>query len=246
MPSHAYSWKIEGACGNCIVISDLQSSCSLGLTISNAFLHVTWSYIQNDPKRVQHIANAIKYSTSLFPLFLSAYQKTIAIDRAEHFEPLLIFFLFINASYSLYWDIVMDWGMMHNPKVAAGCVGGIYPEGTTPPADCTHGLLRPRLRFGLLISLLIVVTDSILRFSWTLRFWHAMFPSGDTFVLSSQFLEIVRRALWNLLRVEWENIKQQKAQSARNVHDHDDDEMNPFLPPVATGAVPAKRPNSGV
>lgn len=35
-----------------------------------------------------------------------------------------------------------------------------------------------------------------------------LFPSDDAFVLFTQFLEVIRRALWNLLRVEWENLKQ--------------------------------------
>jgi hypothetical protein len=48
---------------------------------------------KNDPSRNQHLANAIKYSTSIWPLFLSAYQKTIDKERAESFEPFLILLL---------------------------------------------------------------------------------------------------------------------------------------------------------
>jgi hypothetical protein len=101
----------------------------------------------------------------------------------------------INASYSLYWDIVMDWGMMQSPEKIAQVVGsfGAFPaESVEKPADCTHVLLRPRLRFGLWISLVILVTDVVLRFSWTLRFYHAIFPGGDSFVLFTQFLEVFR------------------------------------------------------
>jgi hypothetical protein len=72
---------------------------------------------------------------------------------------------------------------------------------------CHHVCLRPRLRYGLILSALIVVADSFLRFSWTLRF-VPRFPTHDAFVLCTQFLEVFRRAIWNLLRVEWENIKQ--------------------------------------
>jgi hypothetical protein len=53
----------------------------------------TYVRTQNDPKRFQHVANAIKYTTSIFPLFLSAYQKTIDPKRAEGLEGLLIFLL---------------------------------------------------------------------------------------------------------------------------------------------------------
>ncbi|CAB9519087.1 Xenotropic and polytropic retrovirus receptor 1 [Seminavis robusta] len=207
--------------------------------------------LQNDPKRRQHIQNAIKYSTSLWPLFLSAYQKCIAPDKAAELETLLVFLLIINASYSLYWDIVMDWGMMQDPTKVAACAGGVYPVGEglaeKPQTDCTHVLLRPRLRFGLGISLTILITDAILRFSWALRFYHALFPSADAFVLFTQFLEVFRRAIWNLLRVEWENIKQQKAQMEKEQEPAvaEDEESSAFLPPASLPmTVPAKRPNS--
>jgi EXS family len=49
--------------------------------------------MKNDPKRGQHIQNAIKYSTSLWPLFLSAYQKTIDPEKAEELETLLLVLL---------------------------------------------------------------------------------------------------------------------------------------------------------
>lgn len=50
--------------------------------------------LQNDPKRYQHMLNAIKYSTSIFPLCLSAYQKTLNDPaRAAGLEKYLIFLL---------------------------------------------------------------------------------------------------------------------------------------------------------
>ncbi|KAG7358381.1 EXS family protein [Nitzschia inconspicua] len=207
--------------------------------------------LQQDPKRYQHMMNAFKYSTSIFPLILSAYQKTLSDHHAAaKWDATLTFLLVINASYSLYWDIVMDWGMMQDPfKLAQTVVGcttpfmpvsavdndGIMSNGSMPmqgPTSsnggnkghddhlplsphmrnrpCYHFCLRPRLRFGLTLSALIVIADSFLRFSWLLRF-VAKFPSHDAFVLCTQFLEVFRRAIWNLLRVEWENIKQKDA-----------------------------------
>jgi hypothetical protein len=79
-------------------------------------------------------------------------------------------------------------------------------------APLCHHLMRPKLRFGVAMSALIVLADSVLRFSWTLRFYHAIFPSGDSFVLCTQFLEVFRRALWNLLRIEWEHMRQRVRQ----------------------------------
>ena len=194
-----------------------------------------WYIIQNDPKRYQHIANAIKYSTSIFPLCFSAYQKTIDPDDARKLEPLLIVLLVVNSLYALYWDVVMDWGMMQNPTsaVAGACFGSgsgnvvMNEDGSTIPSpsnkssNCHHGLLRPQLRFGLAMSTMILLADSLLRFSWLLRF-VTRFPNNDSFVLCTQFLEVFRRAIWNLLRVEWEQLKQRTRNS--KVRDSFDEE----------------------
>lgn len=97
---------------------------------------------------------------------------------------------------------------MHpSPVLRTSSGTGKRPTGGAPHS-CWYLLLRNRLRFGVAMSVLILLTDVVLRFSWVLRFYHKLFPSGDSFVLCTQFLEVFRRAIWNLLRVEWENLKQ--------------------------------------
>jgi len=193
--------------------------------------------IKHDPKRYQHILNAIKYATSIFPICLSAYQQTLSSDH-EHamVEYYLIALLVVNSFYSLLWDIVMDWGMCSDPAAIMEhtCVGA--PEQLKAPS-CGHAILRPRLRFGLLASTGILVGDAFLRFAWTLRFHQTMFPTKDHFVLFTQFLEVFRRAIWNLLRVEWENLKHQKE---RSTIDEVDDEELPFIskPPIGIQMAP--------
>jgi EXS family len=93
-------------------------------------------------------------------------------------------------------------------------------SGAASSGSCWYALLRNRLRFGVWVSVLILFTDIVLRFSWTLRFYHKLFPSGDTFVLCTQFLEVFRRALWNLLRVEWENLKQSGQHHSNGIVGH--------------------------
>ena len=139
----------------------------------------------------------------------------------------------------------MDWGMMQNPQavVSQACISttslatggsgdasGKSKENTLAlrnSSPCHHVWLRPRLRFGLTMSALIVLSDAVLRFSWLLRFVSShLFVSHDAFVLCTQFLEVFRRSIWNLLRVEWENIKQKSKQlKARDsLSDTEDDE----------------------
>ena len=179
--------------------------------------------MKSDPKRYQHMLNAIKYSTSLWPLLLSAYQKVVSTEEEKlMLERVLIVLLAINSTYSLAWDIIMDWGMMQDPSAIAPAVcvagGGVVPGGSSSSStnqSCAHSVLRPRLRFGAATSISILLIDMILRYSWMLRFWEKdLFPSTDVYILITQFLEAIRRSLWNLLRVEWENIKQNRGKES--------------------------------
>jgi len=181
--------------------------------------------MKSDPKRYQHMLNAIKYSTSLWPLLISAYQKVVSTEEEKlMLERVLIVLLAINSTYSLAWDIIMDWGMMQDPSAIAPAVcvagGGVVPGGSSSSSSssnqsCAHSVLRPRLRFGAATSISILLIDMILRYSWMLRFWEKdLFPSTDVYILITQFLEAIRRSLWNLLRVEWENIKQNRGKES--------------------------------
>jgi hypothetical protein len=135
----------------------------------------------------------------------------------------------------------MDWGMMQNPTtvVQNACMGGaVYSELTegSPSKEsmgsclshngssCHQGFLRNKLRYGVTISSWIFLTDCILRFSWTLRFASHLFPNDDAFVMFTQFLEIFRRSIWNLLRVEWENLKQKKSGTRLIIEEDEDDD----------------------
>lgn len=153
--------------------------------------------LKNDPKRYQHMLNAIKYSTSLWPLIVSAYQKVVTTEEEKaRMETLLIILFAVNSTYSLAWDIIMDWGMMQNPHtmVPESCAGGTPLTGESKiPESCAHSVLRPRLRFGASTSVAIVFIDTVLRYSWLLRFYEKdLFPNNDLYILCTQFLEALR------------------------------------------------------
>jgi hypothetical protein len=215
-----YPHPVPAATHN-IVVPSLCAALPYLIRARQCLVMHTVGRLKRCPKKHQHLMNAFKYSTSMYPLILSAYLQTFsAQDNTVVLEKTLTVLLIINASYSLYWDIVMDWGMMQDPyKVAqTACAIGVPVEKGHPNTMNHHRFhkvcLRPSLRFGLTLTVLIVVADSFLRFSWVLKFVPRLFPSNDAFVLCTQFLEVFRRAIWNLLRVEWENIKQRKHHSS--------------------------------
>ncbi|EEC48547.1 predicted protein [Phaeodactylum tricornutum CCAP 1055/1] len=223
-----------------IVIPSVFAAIPFLIRARQCLVMYTVGRLRNDAHRAAHLWNALKYSTSVFPLCLSAYQKTVSAKRALELEPYLIGLVIINSTYALYWDIVMDWGFFKNP--GAACVGGIYPMDQNRPKSCGHAILRPRLRFGVAMSVLILTADTILRFSWLLRFYHTIFPSGDSFAMCTQFLEVFRRAMWNLLRIEWENLKQSTTPQPNSKTK--DEEMVKFLP--KSGTIPRKIETSEV
>jgi hypothetical protein len=89
------------------ILTLLHCFLAFSLQARQCLIMYTVGRLKNDPKRYQHIANALKYVTSIFPLCLSAYQKTVDPKQAQDLEGILIFFLTVNTIYSLYWDIVM-------------------------------------------------------------------------------------------------------------------------------------------
>jgi len=262
MASH-YPNPVPAAAHN-IVIPSAFAAVPYLIRARQCLIMYTVGRLKQEKNRFSHLWNALKYSSSIFPLCLSAYQQTIPKRAAKDLDTLLIVLMILNSSYSLYWDIVMDWGMwQENPLGVAFCRTGsgknalvTNPHKATTPTSCIYSFMRNRLRFGLAMSALILFIDCVLRFSWTLRFaQNSLFPSADSFVLTTQFLEVFRRALWNLLRVEWENIKHSRHKPAtpsralgrsksEHLHHHHhhllhhkkqtpgsaDDEMSSFLP----------------
>lgn len=233
-----------------IIIPSVAASLPYLIRARQCLVMYTIGSIKADSKKYQHMLNAIKYSTSLWPLVVSAYQKTITSEKEKAaLETFLIVLLAINSTYSLAWDIIMDWGMMQNNPhyyfaldTCGGGVGGSTVE-TKSHSSCAHSVLRPKLRFGAATSIGILIIDVMLRYSWLLRFWeNDVFPNADIYILCTQFLEAIRRSLWNLLRVEWEHIKQTKGKE-----DEEDVEMieqKPFLAPTANTMSPKRKPKS--
>ena len=199
-----------------IVIPSIAASIPYLIRARQCIVMHSIGKMKNDPRRYQHMLNAVKYSTSLWPLLVSVYQKTADSESSkQNAETLLIVLFVINSTYSLAWDVIMDWGMMQNPQnFAPECAGApaIGAATGTRQQTCAQAVLRPKLRYGASASIAILIADTVLRYSWLLRFYEkGIFPSTDVYILCSQFLEAIRRALWNLLRVEWESIKQKKA-----------------------------------
>ncbi|CAH0486702.1 unnamed protein product [Peronospora farinosa] len=138
--------------------------------------------------RFLHLLNTMKYCSSLLVISVGAYPMLTGIARPEHNSFFLLCAVF-NSLYSFLWDVVMDWGL-GQPKLPRRV------------AFLRHQLTyRPRK-----IYYLIIVVDFALRIIWVTKWWDWM-HRGVHFKLFSQIAEVVRRIIWNFVRVEWQCIK---------------------------------------
>ena len=138
-----------------------------------------------------HLNNALKYILTLAVIWMSAASviynspqiRTVWIgDPLNQLHSLIYFVVFavISATYSNYWDIFFDWGL------------------------CSNGnLLRDKLIYPPIFYYVSITTNICLRFSWTLLIspnqWGSAAPSV---IFSLAVLEVLRRFVWNLFRME--------------------------------------------
>lgn len=131
--------------------------------------------------------NTLKYFCSLLTLLFS-YLYTSA--QPNIFAAWVVFAV-ISTLFSFYWDLKYDWGLLEKSR--------------------KHKYLRDSLNYGsdkLYYSM--VAINLLLRLSWIFTLspnivasFHIM-PAMFTLITGS--LEIVRRGLWSLLRVEKEHL----------------------------------------
>lgn len=140
--------------------------------------------------RFLHLLNTLKYCSSLLVISVGAYPQIMGGEAALHTKS--SFFLLcavFNSMYSFLWDVIMDWGL-GQPNL---------PKRVTLLRHQLH--FKPhKLYYG------VIVVDFGLRILWVTKWW-GWTHYGVDFKLISQVAEVLRRVIWNCLRVEWQCIK---------------------------------------
>ena len=135
----------------------------------------------------KNLWNALKYSTA-FPLVaagaLRKHRPSLKHDR------LFILCAVVQSSYCYFWDVQMDWGLFVADRTAT----------------CGYRLREPllvtRKRW---VYALICVFNFGLRFIWALSVFNVVPGRGrGMFLLES--VEILRRTVWAIFRIEWEVV----------------------------------------
>ena len=144
-------------------------------------------------KRWPHVGNAAKYSSALIVSSIGIFRPHV---RSSGFWVLG----FVLATlFQFWWDIFMDWGLLKRSS----------------RAYLGYRLRPERVMKSERIYYFIALTNLCFRFAWSLTLMPEVLFSDNT--VSSTLLahvepvvasiEIVRRMLWAILRVEWEHIE---------------------------------------
>lgn len=132
-----------------------------------------------------HLFNSIKYAISFSSAMLSYFYK---INSA--LLPGWIVVSAISTLYSYYWDLKKDWALLE--------------------PNCRNFLLRKYITFEPKRNYYIVFAlNFLMRLSWTITLSPAitsLFGDPNLVTFATGSIEIVRRGIWNLLRVEREHI----------------------------------------
>jgi len=151
---------------------------------------------------VKNLWNALKYSTA-FPLVYAGYLKKH--EPSSFHDQCFIAAAVVQSTYCFIWDVHMDWGLFRKANL-----GGKYPT-ERGAAYCGGPPAVWAMREPLLITpskvayVLLCLFDLLLRFVWALSIFGGV-PSRGVGMLFFECVEITRRTVWAVFRIEWEVI----------------------------------------
>lgn len=140
--------------------------------------------------------NLLKYASAFPPIWLAA---AASLGYSHPDLPIIAAAMAtINSVFSYGWDICMDWGMIT-----------FFRTGKI--------LTRQRLLLPWIIYPPAIIINLLLRFSWAAnRIPSLSHLHASHLILLVELGEVMRRAMWNVLRIEWEVIVQQERLSDKD------------------------------
>lgn len=162
-------------------VSSLLNASALALPFWCRFFQCLAVYRKT--REVKNLWNAAKYSTA-FPL---VYAGILMKNRT-----VFVFWAILQSSATFGWDVLMDWGIFVKSdrfydfsKMRASLV---YSAQSAPTAHAA-----------------LILFDLALRFIWTLAVFGDA-PTRGAGMLCFELVEVLRRTVWALFRIEWEVI----------------------------------------
>mmetsp|Transcript_17783 Transcript_17783/g.24763 ORF Transcript_17783/g.24763 Transcript_17783/m.24763 type:complete len:701 (-) Transcript_17783:238-2340(-) len=154
-----------------------------------ASLPSIWRFLQalrryRDTNDTRHLWNSGKYFTAICVAICS----TLRANVSDKFLSLWLVAIITSTLYANYWDIFQDWGL----------------------GNTENKYLRPKLLYAYpTVYYTAIATNFAMRLMWTLTISpDSLHLIGDPFILPLVLacVEIIRRAQWNIFRLENEQL----------------------------------------
>jgi hypothetical protein len=130
-----------------------------------------------------HLGNFFKYSFGIANGLIGFFYDRKKVSIRLYFR---IFIGAMSTCYNLFWDIYLDWGCgRKNDK---------------------HLFLREKITYPQILYYIAIIYDLIVRTTWTWNFIHIKDSLSEWKNILTCTLEVIRRGLWVLIRVENENL----------------------------------------
>ncbi|KAJ6860111.1 SPX and EXS domain-containing protein 1-like isoform X1 [Populus alba x Populus x berolinensis] len=167
-----------------------------------------------DTKEKTTLFNALKYSTAVPVIFLSALKYHVLPDSWTNFyRPLWLLSGVINSLYSFYWDVTRDWDL--------SCFTRIFKS--NKPSLCSY-LLHGRKW----VYFWVIGSNFILRLAWTYKL-SAHLRHNYLTVFTITALEMIRRFQWVFFRVEneWNKMSSKSNLQLSEIASEEDKLLSP-------------------
>ncbi|KAJ4866046.1 Phosphate transporter PHO1-like protein 8 [Raphanus sativus] len=138
-----------------------------------------------EEKDISQGFNAIKYFLTIVAVCL---RTAYSLNRGNTWRIGAWVFSALATFYGTYWDIVHDWGFLHNPS----------------KTWLREKLLVPNKS----VYYVAMVVNVVLRLAWlqTVLDFNVSFLHRETMIALLAILEIIRRGIWNFFRLENEHL----------------------------------------
>lgn len=138
-----------------------------------------------------HLTNSVKYALSLSAIIFSVCSKFDGSLTLKVFWLSILALLVFSALASVFafaWDVYFDWGLLSKNE--------------------ENPYLRKEITFPRWFYFFAIGMDAVLRFTWIVllspNYWQT-FTVAPVIVYGLALFEIVRRAIWVLIRMENEH-----------------------------------------
>ncbi|XP_052207803.1 uncharacterized protein LOC127811710 [Diospyros lotus] len=163
--------------------------------------------------------NALKYSTAVPVIFLSALKYHVFPDKWTNiYRPLWLLSSVLNSLYSFYWDVTRDWDLSGFTRIFK----------FSKPNMCSNLFYGRRW-----VYLWVIGSNLVLRCTWTYKL-SAHLRHNYLTVFTITALEMLRRFQWVFFRVEKEwNKMNSKTNAALPMSDFSKEEQQKLIDSTA-------------